>query len=74
MASHSAFLFLIPTVVLLALMAIDKPRHAGTGMAVVLLGLPVYHLVFTRLTPRVIPGEAPSLSEPSPAATSADMT
>jgi basic amino acid/polyamine antiporter, APA family len=67
-------LFLIPTVVLLALMAIDKPRHAGTGMAVVLLGLPVYHLVFTRLTPRVIPGDATSPAQPSPAATSADMT
>ena len=39
-------LFLVPTAVLLALMAMNKPKHAGIGLAVVLLGLPVYHLVF----------------------------
>ena len=29
---------------------LDKPRHAAIGLGVVLLGLPVYHLVFARRT------------------------
>jgi APA family basic amino acid/polyamine antiporter len=42
-------LFLIPTAGLLALMVADKPVHAGVGLGVVLLGLPVYALGFRTL-------------------------
>ncbi len=45
-------LFLIPTGALIVLLAADKPKHAGIGLAVVLLGLPVYQLVFARLARR----------------------
>ncbi len=38
-------LFLVPTAVLLMLMAMNEPKHAGIGLAVVLLGLPVYHYI-----------------------------
>jgi APA family basic amino acid/polyamine antiporter len=41
-------LFLVPTGVLILLMIMDRPLHAGVGLAVVLLGLPVYQLLFTR--------------------------
>ena len=41
-------LFLIPTTALLVLMALDKPGQSAVGLGVVLLGLPVYQLVFTR--------------------------
>jgi APA family basic amino acid/polyamine antiporter len=41
-------LFLIPTTALLILMALDKPGQSAVGLGVVLLGLPVYQLVFTR--------------------------
>lgn len=67
-------LFLVPTAVLLALMAMNKPKHAGIGLAVVLLGLPVYHLVFTRLAPREAPGDASSLAESSPASAAVETT
>jgi APA family basic amino acid/polyamine antiporter len=45
-------LFLIPTAILLALMTMDKPGHAGIGLGMVLLGVPVYHIAYTRLAPR----------------------
>ena len=67
-------LFLVPTAVPLALMAMNKPKHAGIGLAVVLLGLPVYHLVFTRLAPREAPGDASSLAESSPASAAVEAT
>src|SRR5271166_1061695 len=67
-------LFLVPTAVLLALMAMNKPKHAGIGPAVVLLGLPVYYLVFTRLAPREAPGDASSLAESSPASAAVETT
>jgi len=67
-------LFLVPTAVLLALMAMNKPKHAGIGLAVVLLGLRVYHLVFTRLAPREAPGDASSLAESSPASAAVETT
>ena len=67
-------LFLVPTAVLLALMAMNKPKHAGIGLAVVLLGLPVYHLVVTRLAPREAPGDASSLAESSPASAAVETT
>jgi APA family basic amino acid/polyamine antiporter len=41
-------LFLVPVAVLLALLAMSDPLRAGTGVAVVLLGIPVYRLVFHR--------------------------
>jgi APA family basic amino acid/polyamine antiporter len=41
-------LFLIPTTALLVLMALDKPGQSAVGLGVVLVGLPVYQLVFTR--------------------------
>jgi hypothetical protein len=34
-------------------MAMDKPWHAGIGLGVVLLGLPVYALAFARRAPEV---------------------
>ena len=67
-------LFLVPTAVLLALMAMNKPKHAGIGLAVVLLGLPVYHLVFTRLAPREAPGDASGLAGSSPASAAVETT
>src|SRR5208337_2134164 len=67
-------LFLVPTAVLLALMAMNKPKHAGIGLAVVLLGLPVYHLVFTRLAPREAPGDASGLAGSSPASPAVETT
>jgi len=67
-------LFLVPTAVLLALMAMNKPKHAGIGLAVVLLGLPVYHLVFTRLAPREAPGDASGLAGSSPASVAVETT
>ncbi len=45
----SPLLFLVPTTVLLALLAVSNPGHAGIGLGVVLLGVPVYHFVFTKL-------------------------
>jgi APA family basic amino acid/polyamine antiporter len=42
------FLFLIPTTAMLVLMALDKPGQSAVGLGVMLLGLPVYQLVFTR--------------------------
>jgi APA family basic amino acid/polyamine antiporter len=47
-------LFLIPTTALLVLMALDKPGQSAIGLGVVLLGLPVYQLVFTRLKGRPV--------------------
>ena len=41
-------LFLVPTAVLLVLMAVDQPMQCGIGLGVVLLGVPVYQLVFAR--------------------------
>src|SRR5271157_705687 len=67
-------LFLAPTAVLLALMAMNKRKHAGIGLAVVLLGLPVYHLLFTRLAPREVPGDGLSLAESSPASAAVETT
>jgi hypothetical protein len=40
--------FLIPTAAMVVLMAMDKPGHSAIGLGVVLLGLPVYQLVFNR--------------------------
>ena len=59
-------LFLVPTSALVALLAMSRPKHAGVGLAVVLLGLPVYHLVFTRLVPRAAAGNlsSPDVSAP----------
>ena len=56
------------------LMAMNKPKHAGIGLAVVLLGLPVYQLVFTRLAPREAPGDASSRAESSPASAAVETT
>jgi len=64
----------VPTAVLLALMAMNKPKHAGIGLAVVLLGLPVYHLVFTRLAPLEASGEASGLAGSSPASPAVETT
>ena len=65
-------LFLVPTAALLALMAIDKPIQCGIGLVVVLLGLPVYQIVFTRLASRHGPGDVPGLAKPSPASTTVE--
>ena len=62
----------MPTAALLALMTIDKPIQCGIGLGVVLLGLPVYQLVFTRLARRDVPGDAPGRTEPSPASTTVE--
>jgi hypothetical protein len=49
-------------------MIMGKPRESVIGLGVVLLGLPVYHIVFTNLKHRnlsaamVHPGEATSSS------------
>ena len=67
-------LFLVPTAVLLALLAMNQPKHAGIGLAVVLLGLPVYHLLFTRLAPREVPGHVSSLAESLPASAAVETT
>ena len=67
-------LLLVPTAVLLALPAMNQPKHAGIGLAVVLLGLPVYHLLFTRLAPREVPGDGLSLAESSPASAAVETT
>ncbi|MGA2705289.1 MAG: hypothetical protein ABSH35_29915 [Isosphaeraceae bacterium] len=56
------------------LMAMNKPKHAGIGLAVVVLGLPVYHLVFTRLAPREAPGDASGLAGSSPASPAVETT
>jgi APA family basic amino acid/polyamine antiporter len=45
-------LFLISTSLVLALMIMGKPRESLIGLGVVLLGLPVYHIVFTNLKHR----------------------
>jgi hypothetical protein len=65
---------LIPTAVLLVLMAIDKPSHSGIGLAVVLLGLPVYHMVFARRAPRGVLGEISNPGEASSATTGVETT
>jgi APA family basic amino acid/polyamine antiporter len=41
-------LFLITTAMILVLMAVGRPKHAGIGLGMVLLGVPVYQLVFKR--------------------------
>jgi basic amino acid/polyamine antiporter, APA family len=43
-------LFLAQTVTLVVLMILDNPGHSAIGLAVVLLGVPVYHLVFAGRT------------------------
>jgi APA family basic amino acid/polyamine antiporter len=65
-------LFLVPTAGLMALMAADKPAHTGIGLAVVLLGLPVYAIVSRRLKPQGAHEDlAPAAAPLSPAATGA---
>jgi APA family basic amino acid/polyamine antiporter len=41
-------LFLITTAMILVLMAVGRPKHAAIGLGIVLLGVPVYQLVFAR--------------------------
>jgi APA family basic amino acid/polyamine antiporter len=41
-------LFLVPTAVLIAFLAMNRPKHAGIGLAVVLTGLPAYHFFFNK--------------------------
>jgi APA family basic amino acid/polyamine antiporter len=67
-------LFLVPTAVLLVLLAMNQPKHAGIGLAVVMLGLPAYHLVFARLATRQASESASSLDESSPASTAMKTT
>jgi APA family basic amino acid/polyamine antiporter len=38
--------FLLPTALLLALLAIGNPLRTAVGMTMVVLGIPTYHLVF----------------------------
>ena len=70
----SPLLFLIPTTVLLALLAVSKPGHAGIGMGVVLLGVPVYHLVFTKLARRDAPANDLNPARSSAVAASVEST
>jgi APA family basic amino acid/polyamine antiporter len=44
-------LFLVHAAALLALLIADRPGHAAIGLAIVLLGLPVYALAFRPLRP-----------------------
>ncbi len=43
--------FLLSTAGLLVLLALDDPMRAAVGVGVVLLGVPVYHLIFQRRGP-----------------------
>jgi APA family basic amino acid/polyamine antiporter len=63
-------LFLVPTMALLVLMAIDKPIQCGIGLAVVLLGVPVYQIFFRRQASLSLPGDTPRLAESSASSTS----
>ncbi|MGC8643386.1 MAG: APC family permease, partial [Isosphaeraceae bacterium] len=45
-------LFLAQIVILVVLLILDKPGHSAIGLAIVLLGVPVYHLVFAGRTRR----------------------
>lgn len=47
-------LFLVPTALVLVLMAVGQPRNAGIGLGVVLLGLPLYQLAFARHASKTI--------------------
>jgi APA family basic amino acid/polyamine antiporter len=58
-------LFLIPTIVLLVMMTMSKPGHASIGLGVVLLGLPVYQMVFARMRARAHVWEESGLVQPS---------
>jgi APA family basic amino acid/polyamine antiporter len=63
-----ALVFLVPTTVLLVFLAMDNPVRAGIGLGVVLLGIPVYHAVFTRTTAGGGPGhDSASATPPAPA-------
>jgi APA family basic amino acid/polyamine antiporter len=41
-------LFLVPTLGLLVLLALDNPVRVSVGMAIVILGIPVYYLMFRK--------------------------
>jgi basic amino acid/polyamine antiporter, APA family len=41
-------LFLVPTLGLLVLLALSNPVRMSIGVAIVILGIPVYYLVFRR--------------------------
>lgn len=58
-------LFLIHVIALVALIVLDKPGHAAIGMGVVLLGLPVYHLVFAARTGNAAPSRLAAPAETS---------
>ena len=54
--------FLVPIVLLLALLAADDPWHALAGLGVVTLGIPVYELGFRRVAVNAARPEPPALS------------
>lgn len=47
-------IFLVPTSVILVLLAVENPRQSFLGMAVVAIGLPVYQIAFRRAKPKVV--------------------
>jgi hypothetical protein len=55
-------------------MTINRPRHVAVGMGVVLLGLPVYHLVFARMQVRTGAWCEAQLAGPAPTLTSPEKT
>ena len=58
----AALLFLVPTVVLLALFFMGSPLRAGIGLGVILLGIPVSYLIAPRAATGKEPGPESDLS------------
>ncbi len=56
-------LFLVPNSILLGLMALNQPGQAGVGLAVVALGIPVYHGLFSERSSLQADGALPGPGE-----------
>jgi APA family basic amino acid/polyamine antiporter len=70
----SPLLFIVQIMGLVGLLIADKPRHSGLGLGVVLLGLPVYHLVFAKLVRQRFGGMITTPAKPHDASASAEFS
>jgi APA family basic amino acid/polyamine antiporter len=70
----SPLLFIVQIVGLVGLLIADKPRHSGLGLGVVLLGLPVYQLIFAKLVLRRSNCKVTTPAEPYEASASVELS
>jgi APA family basic amino acid/polyamine antiporter len=70
----SPLLFIVQIVGLVGLLIADKPRHSGLGLVVVLMGLPVYHLIFAKLVLRRSRCKVTTPAEPHEVSASVELS